>query len=226
MNFMERLEELCAERKISKRTLEKEAGLGTGSTSKWNKDNGKNPNQKSLEKLSKYFDVSIDYLMGQSEFRTKEEWLKHLDGTSNLDEIRNDIEKYQRGIKINVYGYVVAGIPLEAIEDIIDTEEIPESMARQGEHFGLKIKGDSMTPRILEGDVVIVRKQEDAESGDLVIALINGFEATCKKLIKHDDGIQLVSFNNNYEPMYFSNQEILDKPVEIIGKVVELRGKY
>lgn len=226
MTFMERLEVLCSEKNISKRTLEKEAGLGTGATSKWNSENGKNPNQKSLEKLANYFDVSIDYLMGQSEFRTKEEWLKYLDDTSDLNGIRSDIDKYQRGIKINVYGYVVAGIPLEAIEDILDTEEIPESMASQGEHFGLKIKGDSMSPRILSGDVVIIRKQSDAESGDLVIALVNGDEATCKKLVKHEDGISLVSFNSNYEPMYFSNQDILTKPVEIIGKVVELRGKY
>lgn len=221
---MEKLEMLCKEKGISKRTLEKQAGLGTASTSKWKV---KSPNQSSLQKLSDYFGVSVSYLIGESEFRTEkdamiEEWKKNND----CDALALDVKKIEAGIKINVYGYVVAGIPLEAIEDILDTEEIPEKMARQGEHFGLKIKGDSMSPRILEGDVVIVRKQPDAESGDLVIALVNGFEATCKKLIKHDDGISLVSYNSNYEPMYFSNKDIQEKPVEILGKVVENRQKY
>ena len=76
-----------------------------------------------------------------------------------------------------------------------------------------------------EGDVVIVRQQDDAESGDIVIAMINGDDATCKRLTKYAGGIGLVSLNTKYEPMMFSNQEILEKPVKIIGKVVELRGK-
>ena len=224
MAFMERLNTLCKEKGISKRTLEKEAGLGTGSTSKW-KD--KNPNQVSLQKLSDYFNVSVSYLIGESEFRTEHDvmlnrWMEEHDCESLAD----DAKKYERGVKIPVIGDVAAGIPIEAIEEILDWEEIPESWARLGEHFALRIKGDSMSPRILAGDVVIVRQQEDADSGDTVIAKVNGFEATCKKLIKHEDGISLVSINSEYEPMYYSNKEILSKPVQIIGKVIELRGKF
>lgn len=99
-------------------------------------------------------------------------------------------------------------------------------MAKTGEFFGLQIHGDSMEPRMCEGDVVIVRKQEDAESGDIVIAMVNGDDATCKRLRKYRDGIELISNNPSYEPMFFSNQEIQEKPVRIIGKVVELRGKF
>ena len=112
------------------------------------------------------------------------------------------------------------------LPEIIDTEEITEEMAKTGEFFGLKIKGNSMEPRIYENDVVIVRQQNDAESGDVVIATINGHEATCKRLRKYRDGIELISNNPSYEPMFFSNEEILSKPVRIIGKVVELRGKF
>ena len=79
---------------------------------------------------------------------------------------------------------------------------------------------------MIEGDVVIVRQQDDAESGDIVIAMVNGDEATCKKLIKYSEGISLVSFNSAYEPMFFSNIEIQQKPVKILGKVIELRGKF
>lgn len=132
----------------------------------------------------------------------------------------------RKGVIINVLGRVAAGIPLEAIEDIIDTEEISEEMAKTGEFFGLQINGDSMEPRMQKGDVVIVRKQENAESGDIVIAMINGDDATCKRLRKYRDGIELISNNPSYEPMFFSNEEIMSKPVKIIGKVVELRGKF
>lgn len=130
-----------------------------------------------------------------------------------------------RGVIINVLGRVAAGIPIDAIESIIDTEEISEDMAKNGEYFGLQIHGDSMEPRMYEGDIVIVRLQDDAESGDIVIAMINVNDATCKRLTKYASGIALASLNSKYEPMMYTNEEIINKPVKIIGKVVELRGK-
>lgn len=132
----------------------------------------------------------------------------------------------KKGISINVLGRVAAGIPIEAVADIIDTEEITEEMAHTGEFFGLQIHGDSMEPKISEGDIVIVRQQDDAETGDIVIATVNGDEATCKRLRKYRDGIELISNNPSYEPMFFSNEDIVSKPVKIIGRVVELRAKF
>lgn len=162
-----------------------------------------------IEKIAEITNVSPAYIMG---------W------DSNESEVIDTFKK--KGVVINVLGRVAAGVPIDAIEDVIDTEEITEELAKTGEFFGLKIKGDSMTPRIYDGDVVIVRLQDDAENGDTVIATINGDEATCKRLRKYKDGIELISNNPSYEPMFFSNQEILDKPVRIIGRVVELRGKF
>ena len=130
-----------------------------------------------------------------------------------------------KSVTINVLGRVAAGLPIEAVENIIDTEEISIELARTGEFFGLQIHGDSMEPRIYDGDVVIVRQQEDAESGEIVIALVNGSDATCKRLVKYSHGIHLMSLNSKYEPMTFTNEEIAEKPVRIIGKVIELRGK-
>lgn len=130
------------------------------------------------------------------------------------------------GVTINVLGRVAAGIPIEAIEDIIDTEEITTELAKTGEFFGLLIRGNSMEPKISDGDVVIVRRQDDAESGDIVIAMVNGDDATCKRLRKYRDGIELVPNNPAYEPMFFSDEDIQLKPVQIIGKVVELRAKF
>lgn len=132
----------------------------------------------------------------------------------------------KKGVAINVLGRVAAGIPIEAIEDVIDTEEISEEMAKTGEFFGLQIHGDSMEPKFSDGDVVIVRKQNDAESDDIVIAMVNGDDATCKRLKKYKDGIALISTNPTYDPMYFSKEEIETKPVRILGRVVELRAKF
>lgn len=128
--------------------------------------------------------------------------------------------------RIPVLGRVAAGIPIDAIEDVLDWEEITPSMAMTGKFFGLKIKGDSMQPRMVEGDVVIVRCQPDAESGDIVIVQVNGDTATCKRLSKHESGISLISFNPSYPPMVYTNEQIEQLPVTIIGKVVENRQKY
>lgn len=149
---------------------------------------------------------------------------RELVGWQNPNNTDNKLKKY--GVTINVLGRVAAGIPIEAVEEVIDTEEIPEEMAVTGTFFGLKIKGDSMIPNICDGDVVIVRQQDDAESGDIVIATINGTDATCKRLRKYRDGIELIANNPSYEPMEFSEEDISEKPVRIIGKVVELRRKF
>ena len=76
------------------------------------------------------------------------------------------------------------------------------------------------------GDVVIVRQQEDAESGDIVIVSINGTDATCKRLRKYRDGIESISTNPSYEPIFFSNEDIAKQPIKILGKVIELRAKF
>ena len=128
--------------------------------------------------------------------------------------------------RVPVLGRVAAGIPIDAIEDILDWEEITPAMSVTGSFFGLKIKGDSMQPRIVDGDVVIVRSQPDAESGDVVIVQVNGDQATCKRLIKHETGISLISFNPMYAPINYSCDEVESLPVTIIGKVVENRQKY
>ena len=131
-----------------------------------------------------------------------------------------------QGIKIPVLGTVAAGIPISAVEDILDYEEIPQSWQNQGEFFGLRIKGDSMKPDINDGDTVIVKQQSTANNGDVVIALVNGDDATCKKFEKLDNGIMLISNNSEYSPMYFSNEEVTTKPVVIVGRVLELRRKF
>lgn len=187
---------------LSQAELARKLGLSASTVSMYEVGN-REPDFETEEKIADFFNTDLNTLRGK------------------------DIEKRNSSaVTINVLGRVAAGIPLEAIEDIIDTEELTEEMAQTGTFFGLKIHGDSMQPRICDGDVVIVRQQEDAETGDIVIALVNGDDATCKRLRKCHDGIELIANNPTYGSMFFSNEEILSKPVRIIGKVVELRAKF
>lgn len=144
---------------------------------------------------------------------------------SNLTEKIENQNMSGRSVSIPVVGKVIAGIPIDAIEEIIDYEEIDIKLASTGEFYGLQIKGDSMSPRFLEGDVVIVKKQNNIENGEIAIVLVNGNEATVKKIKKMDNGIMLIPLNNSYEPIFYNVDEINTLPVQIIGKVVELRGK-
>ena len=156
--------------------------------------------------LSKIFNVSIDYLSGE---------------TDSLG-----IPAATTGVMIPVLGYVRAGVPMTAVENIIDYEEISKEDAAKGEHFGLVVKGDSMEPRFAEGDVVIVRKQETVENGEIAVVLVNGDDATVKKFYRSDNGIKLVSTNPTYDPFFFTPDEVDSLPVQVIGRVVELRAKF
>lgn len=159
-------------------------------------------------------------------FMTFDEVMTNLDDDIKIVDDKPEVKIVKKAIRVPVLGNVAAGIPIEAIENVIDYEEISEELAHTGDFFALKIKGDSMEPRICNGDVVIVHKQNYAESGDLVIVLVNGDSATCKKLAKYPSGIRLIPFNQAYEPLFYSNEEIENKPVRIIGRVVENRQKY
>lgn len=188
---------------LSQSELAKKLGVSTSTISMYEVGR-REPDFETEEKIADFFNTDLNILRGRD--------------TENL---------FSNGaVIIPVLGRVAAGIPLTAAEYILDTEEISQSMANDGEYFGLQVKGDSMEPKISNGDVVIVRKQSDADDGDFVIALVNGDDAVVKRLKKYKDGIALISTNPAYEPLYFSNDEIETKPVEIIGKVKELRAKF
>lgn len=165
------------------------------------------PRKATLMKIADYFNVPVETLIKDN----------------NENEL---LPKSKKGVLIPVLGRVVAGIPIDAIEEILDYEEITQEMANSGEFFALKIKGDSMMPRIQENDVVIVRKQSQVDNGSIAIVLINGNEATCKKVQYNEKGVALISYNSSFTPMFYTKEECLTLPVTIIGKVVELRAKF
>lgn len=145
--------------------------------------------------------------------QTTPEWIMGWDTTPSTDHSQ----------WVPVLGRVAAGIPLDMIEDVLDYEEIPDHM---GECFALRIQGDSMSPDIPNGSTVIVRKQDDVESGEIAIVAVNGEDATCKKVIKHELGITLASLNPSFEPMVFGNHDIEEMPIRILGRVMEVRRRF
>ena len=157
-------------------------------------------------------------------------FLKELDDTQLVtllpDKKKEPTSYHAKGVRIPVLGRVAAGIPIEAVTDVEDWEEIPESMAKNGEYFALRIQGDSMLPEIRQGDIVIVQKQPCVESGEIAIVLINGNDATCKKIQKQESGITLIGYNTAvYPPTFYTRKQIEDLPICILGKVVEVRRK-
>lgn len=200
--FNERLKTLRIQRKMTQSELAKKIYISQPAYSKYEVGTA-SPNPETLSKIADALDVSVDYLLG------------------------SDSQPARPGyIRIPVLGRVAAGIPIDAIEEVIDWEDISAEAAGDGEYFGLQIKGHSMEPKISDGDVVIVRHQPDVDSGDIAVVLVNGDDATVKRIKKSPQGVTLIPSNPAYEPMYYSNEEIESLPVQILGRVVELRAKF
>lgn len=177
------------------------------------------PDFATLEIIADYFNVDIDYLLGRS---TKTTFLPKIkDKSSNITPVQ-----LGDSISIPVFGSVPAGIPIEAIQDISDYIDIPKSWTNGGkEYFALTVKGDSMYPKYLDGDVVVIRVEEDCESGQDCVVYVNGYDATLKKVVKRDDHIILQPLNSEYEPIMYDLRDGATPPVKIAGVVVEIRRR-
>lgn len=147
------------------------------------------------------------------------------------DDKKNKIDSKPKGVRVPVLGYIKAGIPISAIEEIVDYEEIPETLARKGQFFALTVKGDSMAPDIKEGDIAILLVQSNVENGEIGAIIFNGDnEATLKRIYKDETGITLIPDNPNnqdgFKPTHYTNKEIEEIPITIAGKLMEIRKKY
>lgn len=194
-------EMLCKRAGVSVYRVAQETGISPSTLSQW-KSGAYSPKLPKLQRLAAYFGITVDELIS---------------GPKEKDP-STDHSHY-----VPVLGRVAAGVPIEMVEDVLGFEEVDNSV---GEAFALKIDGDSMEPLLLRGDVVIVRRQEDVESGDVAIVSVDGEDATCKRIQKTPSGVMLVSVNPDYPPRFFSNEEIEELPVRILGRVVESRRTF
>ena len=203
MNMGDRIKSLRISHNMTQEELGKKIGVQKSAIRKYEKGEVINIKRATIETLSKIFNVSPSYLMC-------------IEDNNNRNIIKTN--------RIPVLGKIPAGIPIEMIEDVIDYEEISDEMLKgDREYFGLKVSGDSMTPKYLDGDVLIVQKTDDCESGQDCIVMVNGDDGTFKRVIKNKDGIILQPLNPNYEIKFYSNDDIEKLPIKILGVVKEIR---
>jgi repressor LexA len=131
-------------------------------------------------------------------------------------------EGRSNGGSIPILGQIAAGVPIEALQSEIGRITPPDDLLGNGDHFALEVKGDSMIQAgILDGDVVLIKKTDVADSGDIVVALIDNEEATLKRLRKRGNSIALEAANPNYETRIFGPDR-----VQIQGKLVAMIRRY
>lgn len=194
-----RLRKLREEREMRIEDMAKVLGVATSTYGRW--ETGSNSPKNKIPELAQFFGVTTDYL------------LYGKDSPKIVPQLK--------GNKIPLLGHVAAGIPIEAIQYIEDYEEIPAALGDPREFFALRVKGESMEPKISDGDIIIVHKQEDVDSGQIAVVQVNGDEATVKIVKKGSAGITLIGLNVDvYAPHFYTCEEVENKPVRIVGKVV------
>lgn len=198
--FAENLSNLLDSLGLERQQLSDELGIKYSTLNTWLQGSSL-PRAEAFEEIARYFNVSV----------------------SSLLEDKSNSKDENNYVRVNVYGSIPAGIPLEAIENIDDWKDIPAEWTYGGkEYIGLKVKGDSMYPEYMDGDVVIILLQSDFVSGQDCVVFINGYNATLKRCYKTIEGIQLKPINNNYAPKTYGEN---DEPIQVLGVVKEIRRK-
>ena len=215
-------EMLCKEKGVKPIDVSKATGISTATLSSWKAGKYK-PKTDKMALIAAYFEVSVDFMEGRTDQRrpAKPEW--------------QDAEGFFREIEANeppdhvwvpIVGRVAAGQPMYAEDNIEGYLVIGADEDEYGPLFALRIAGDSMEPEIKKGSIAIVRPQEDADTGDVVIVHINGEDATCKRIKKTAAGLTLLPANPAYDMQSYTWAEVAETPVSIVGKVIEVRTKY
>lgn len=207
-----RLKQSREERNISLEEAGNKVGVNKSTVLRW--ESGKTEKFKipTLEILADFYGVNSSWLIGHD--------VPKYSASVKLDKLGNPV------ISIPILGTVKAGYNYLAQENWIGTIDVDEKLAESGELFALKVHGDSMSPVLIENDIVIIKKQDDFETGDIVVAIINGDEATIKKGKKSDNSILLQPLNTNYEPLIFTYDEMKTIPVTIVGIVKQLKREF
>ncbi len=200
-DFQQRLRQTMFFKGIRQKDISDRTGISDSKISSYVTGRYK-PNAETLAKIANALGVDAAWLAGEGPDAEPEEFTR-----------------VERGFReIPIVGRVAAGAPIFAIENQVDSLMVRDN--RTG-LFGLRIVGDSMAPRIMDGDLVVVQQQDDAKDGDIIIALIDD-EATCKVIKKSAWGVSLVPFNSSYAPFVYTEREAEER-MHIIGKVI---GSY
>lgn len=209
--FSKNLKFLREKKGISKNKLGEMVGVNQTTIGRWESEEI-TPSIDNVEEVAKVLNVGLPDLL-----------------IKDLSFDNGDLLEIDDTVQIPVLGIIKAGIPIEAQEEILEYVEIPKKWTLGGKKFyGLKISGDSMFPKYQEGDIVIFEQNEDKETynGKDCAVMVNGNDATFKKVLLNENGITLIPYNTaKYEMMIYSNHDIEDLPIKIIGIAKEKRTK-
>lgn len=196
------------------------------------------PSIETLKSLAKAMNMELDYLLKQLNdeqniYLDENEYQKQFSEnspTNIYEQLKNIGTMYVSNtemVKIPVLGVVKAGYDYLAQENWIGTIDVEKNIVNDGsEYFALKVVGDSMSPVLIQDDIVVIKKQNDFENGDIVVAIVNGNEATIKKGKKTDSSITLQPLNPSYDPLVFTYDEVKSIPVTIVGIVKQLKREF
>lgn len=200
--FGQILKELRDIHNVTGEELGKVLSVSRNAISNW-ENNRRTPDTNTIKALANYFNVTTDYLLG------------------------NNQETKRKVVKVPIFEEKQLSIPLNVVEEVLNYKNLTSELANTGTFFALKIQDKSMEPKLLEEDIVIIRQQNTVENGEIAVVLVNGKEATIKQIIKQDNGIILNGFNSSvYPPVFYTNQQIEELPITILGKVIESRREF
>ena len=190
-------------------------GVSEATVSRWESGHIDNMRRDRIAALSKILRLSPLAIMG-------------IDDTDLSSRLPDMVPIDARTFRVPIVGRVAAGRPIVADEEIVGYEYIDNKYSKDGhEYFGLRIVGKSMEPTIMDGDIVIVRRQNYVENGEIAIVLIDGEEATAKEVKESAEGLTLIGHNAAvYTPHFYSAEEVKNLPVQIIGRVVQSIRKF
>ncbi len=209
--FSTNLKYLREKKGLSQNKLAEKIGVNQTTIARWEDDN-RIPTIDNAVDVASALNVPLTDLIGKD---------LRFDNAEVID-VNSDI------IKIPVYGTIKAGIPIESQTDIIDYVDIPRSWTKGNKEFyGLKVSGDSMFPKYQDEDIVIFEKTNDTTlyNGKDCAVMINGTESTFKKVLINDQGIVLQAYNMAYGIKMFSKEDVINKPIKIVGVAREKRTK-
>ena len=209
----DKLAELRRKKGLSMREAAEALGIDIAHYSKY-ETAGHSPDYQSLNKLAALFQVSVDYLLGISNPAADHQHLL-------------DAYEAEERVPIRKYDAVKAGFGGVTLDGLIGYEFFDKSSINghlADDYFCVQIKGDSMAPQLIENDIVLVKKQEDVDSGQVAVVVVNDDEATVKKVKKGRDYVELIPNNPAYDSLFIEEDQM--PGLHIVGLVVELKRKF
>ena len=216
MVFLERLAELTEEKGLTKHGIEAGAGLGMGLIARWEAGTG-TPTFKTVKKIADFLEVTPSYLLGDSNFRSKEE--------------EQHAYELLKGSVDTVPWYKIPAY--ESPGDLAENgknpssgyEAVPMTLEGKEQCVAIKVTDDILCPYALKGDILIVHKQDNVQTDGIILALAEGGKPIIGKSIWHEGGFYVIPPNFQNDIYSFTVWDMYNIPIDIIGRVVEIRRK-